>query len=835
MSGFIPLKFFVKGMWMRLNKGRVLTAALLILTGCTGGNIKIPEEHMAPKEAKKGDSYIFLDSLRHDGKISKIGEDEEGRSRLRVLFSSKGNDVETLNLYYRDGELKKVPLESAGIYRGTEYYVAEIDVASPEIDYFFEARDGRVRYFLGETGGYLPENIERFSYSVDDTQILEVPQWSKNAVWYGIYVDSFRNASEENDPIFNEMGPEYFFQPRGKMEDGRYKSELIDRGVWRSVDALGEFAVSEWYGDFYEYEAYERNMMSKYSEEAGRNTRRYGGDLQGVSEQLSYLDDLGIEVVNLSSVFYSYSSHKSDVIDYRHISPDFAKVETRGRSEYKLLDVDAKSGKNKLGEDLDSSTWKMTDSDKLMKKLIEDADERGMKIVLDANLEYVSKRFWALKDLLLQGKNSKYRDWFFVDGDWDEKLPYEGTSTVGVTTDNKGKRYRNRWIALPDGAGPEVQEEVYRWNLKNLDIRSLDEDKNMIAVNYANPEFRRYMADALGKWIDMGAAGYRFETEGVPEDFLAYIAEDLSQRRDDLLVVRGWERSSAAEDVYFQSQDNFALGSIIIDFLDSKKRLSRDDFENAFFIYASLNTLDKVYSSPLYLDSKDTDRVFSMMVNPGRKYDSLNSPASGYMNIRPDLLDGNSVKRVKLAGLIQMTLTGSPYIYYGTEVGMWGGDAPFSRKPMLWKEDVGSTERDIYENYEANGRLNLSNVEYNKVRKYIEYPMGRNSDISTRYKTLLDFRRKNPEIFKDGKVRFLEVRSEDDGALLKDVLAYERISGDKRVIVVVNRGTAAQKVGVYTEGRGDFMEITGDTEPLKVIGKRLKVDIGSLEGKVYYN
>ena len=36
--------------------------------------------------------------------------------------------------------------------------------------------------------------------------------------------------------------------------------------------------------------------------------------------------------------------------------------------------------------------------------------------------------------------------------------------------------------------------------------------------------------------------------------------------------------------------------------------------------------------------------------------------------------------------LFQMTYPGAPYIYYGTEAGMWGADDPDDRMPMVWAD-----------------------------------------------------------------------------------------------------------------------------------------------------
>ena len=36
--------------------------------------------------------------------------------------------------------------------------------------------------------------------------------------------------------------------------------------------------------------------------------------------------------------------------------------------------------------------------------------------------------------------------------------------------------------------------------------------------------------------------------------------------------------------------------------------------------------------------------------------------------------------------LLQMTYLGAPMVYYGDEAGMWGGDDPCDRWPMVWED-----------------------------------------------------------------------------------------------------------------------------------------------------
>jgi glycosidase len=85
------------------------------------------------------------------------------------------------------------------------------------------------------------------------------------------------------------------------------------------------------------------------------------------------------------------------------------------------------------------------------------------------------------------------------------------------------------------------------------------------------------------------------------------------------------------------------------------------------------------------LDSHDTDRLGSMVVNRDLEYDhnvGLNDNRD--YNVRKP--DATELKTQELIALFQMTYVGAPMVYYGDEAGMWGGDDPDERKPMLWAD-----------------------------------------------------------------------------------------------------------------------------------------------------
>ena len=105
-----------------------------------------------------------------------------------------------------------------------------------------------------------------------------------------------------------------------------------------------------------------------------------GGDLEGIIQKLDYLKELGVNALYLTPIFQSVSNHKYDISDYYKIDEHFGDKET-------------------------------------FRRLVEGAHSRGIKVVLDAVFNHCSKEIAQFQDVIKNGKNSQYFDWFVVHGD----------------------------------------------------------------------------------------------------------------------------------------------------------------------------------------------------------------------------------------------------------------------------------------------------------------------------------------------------------------------------------------------------------------------------------
>ena len=100
-----------------------------------------------------------------------------------------------------------------------------------------------------------------------------------------------------------------------------------------------------------------------------------GGDLPGIIQHLDYLQELGVTALYLTPIFEGGSNHKYDTIDYGAIDPHFG-------------------------------------DEKTLRELVEKAHARGIRVVLDAVFNHCGFYFPQFQDVLKNGENSPYKNWF---------------------------------------------------------------------------------------------------------------------------------------------------------------------------------------------------------------------------------------------------------------------------------------------------------------------------------------------------------------------------------------------------------------------------------------
>ena len=274
------------------------------------------------------------------------------------------------------------------------------------------------------------------------------------------------------------------------------------------------------------------------------NREKYGGDLEGIRRKLPYLQDLGITGIYLNPIMEAETNHKYDTKDYTKIDPSFGDDET-------------------------------------MKRLVSEAHERGIRIMLDAVFNHCGRKFAE------RGRESEYADWFMV-RNWDD---------IRKQGDTRDGRFYS--FAFAD---------------------------RMPKLNTNNPEVIEYFCRVCEGWVrKYDIDGIRFDVGNeVSHRFLKRMREHLKQIKPDIyLLGEIWHDASQwlAGDEY-DSVMNYPLMSGIHDFfLD--KTMGKDAFEymvnRCYTMYMQQN------NNVLFnlLDSHDTERLMNRFHDLDKFYQQL--------------------------------------------------------------------------------------------------------------------------------------------------------------------------------------------------------------------
>jgi len=158
---------------------------------------------------------------------------------------------------------------------------------------------------------------------------------------------------------------------------------------------------------------------------------------------------------------------------------------------------------------------------------------------------------------------------------------------------------------------------------------------------------------------------------------------------------------------------------------------------------------------------RNYDREASVRVNPD--YDPR-KPTASELNVQ------------KLIAAFQLTYLGAPMLYYGDEAGMWGGDDPDDRKPMVWPDIVYEPET------------------YTTVRPDLQQEdiVEFNRELYQYYQTLIRIRHDHSAL-REGDFRAILIDDENR------LYAFVREHDEDVVAVAFNAGEKAQQLTLKTK------------------------------------
>jgi len=554
-----------------------------------------------------------------------------------------------------------------------------------------------------------------------------LPEWAEGIIWYQIFPERFANGDTSNDPEAFKV-----FINEKKIPDS-----------WE---------VTKWTSNWFEASAWEKKLGGNVRDHL--YDRRYGGDIQGIIDKLDYLKELGIGAIYLNPVFEAVSLHKYDGSTYHHIDVNFG--------------PDPEGDRILIASEIpdDPSTWVWTEADKLFLWLIEEVHSRGMKIIIDGVFNHTGVQFWAFQDIVKNGRDSKYKDWYLIKS-------FDDPSTKENEFDYKG------W-----------------WNAKSLPEFNRTEEDLL-------PGPKQYVFHSTSRWLDPnndgdysdGIDGWRLDVaRDVPMGFWKDWSKLVwSINPDAIIIGELWELSPdfISNEGAFNSLMNYNFAYAVTNFfIADKSKITTSEFVD------KLQEIDETYSSE-YLNllqnlvgSHDTERLSSYILNPDRNFDR--DANEGNTNYNPGKPGKEIYEKQKLIFAFQLTYRGAPMIYYGDEVGMWGADDPHCRKPMVW-DDL-KYDKEVITKDDGFKKGSGS------------YSVDQNKELLEFYKMMIQLRNENKTLVK-GDINFLYSNDK------KQSFAFQRVFENEKIIIAFNIGNEEDSFDVPVDMlKGQYKELISGEE-----------------------
>jgi glycosidase len=487
-----------------------------------------------------------------------------------------------------------------------------------------------------------------------DKSLASVPNWSKEAIWYQIFVERFRNGDPGNDPTPADMS-------------GSFPDKIPAK--WR---------ITPWGHDWYAHEPWLDSVKAKgfYSK---IQARRYGGDLQGVLDKMDYIQSLGVTAIFFNPLNDSPSLHKYDARNYAHIDRNFG---PDPKGDAVIIDSEIHD---------DPATWKWTSADLLFLKVIREFHRRGIRVIMDYSWNHTGKTFWALNDIRKNGKNSKYVDWYTI-------TQFDDPATKEDEFSYEGWGGNNPYM-------PVFRKDIIPPEKKVMPFEG----------NFHSESLKQHIFDVTRRWLDPdgdgnpsdGVDGFRLDVAGeIPMGFWREYRKVVRAVNPEAYLVGeiwwlDWPDKLLNPKIYLQGDQFDAIMNY------RWFRIARGFFGQAEPVLTStrfikeINRIDSginignLQAMMNVVSTHDSPRLSTSLYNKTMdKYKAKPSDNPDYKINKPDEL---TRKEQILLLIHQFTFIGAPQIYYGEEVGMWGADDPDCRKPMVWDDIVYEDERTAYD------------------------------------------------------------------------------------------------------------------------------------------
>jgi alpha-glucosidase len=455
------------------------------------------------------------------------------------------------------------------------------------------------------------------------------------------------------------------------------------------------------------------------------------GDLQGIISQLDYLADLGIDAIWLSPINPSPDADFGyDVADYRGIDRKYGE----------LADFD---------------------------RLVAEAHTRGIRIIVDLVLNHTSEEHPWFVESRASLDNPK-RDWY-----------------IWRTGKGDGRKPPNQWQSVFGGKAWEYDKRTGQFYYHMFNRQQPD-------LNWRNPEVYAEMMSIFRYWADRGVDGFRLDV------FNNYFKDAQFRDNPVKLGIRPFDCQvhlydtnqpemmgavANIREILDGYHERYVVGETFL--ADTKMTASYcgpGKFHAAFDFFSLLKT---PWNPASYLRAiQRQDNELSTEAWPIHVLNNHDSSRSA-TRFRASVND----EQLKAAAALLLTIRGTPFMYYGEEIGM--RDIRLKRSEIMdpvgkryWPIPVGrdGCRSPMQWTAEPYGGFSTNKpwlkLHPNLLKRNVQAQLADSQSLLNFYKALLSLRR-SYSVLRGGM--FIPLHHNP-----KRVLAYIREDRSTRILVAIN-------------------------------------------------
>ena len=363
-------------------------------------------------------------------------------------------------------------------------------------------------------------------------------------------------------------------------------------------------------------------------------------------------------------------------------------------------------------------------------ELIKEAHKRGIGIIMDYVLNHSAKEHPFFEDAL-KNPNSPYRAWY----EWRNEKP-QGWDIWG----------RDPWITTNNGS-----------YLATFGAPMPD-------FNMRNPEVVKYHEESLKFWLDRGIDGFRLDA--VPH-LIEKDAKDWNDQPESRQLTGQFTR-------LIKSYPN---KYVVCEATAEPKVYARTDICGGAFAFGLENQISKAAKG----ETEAIQKVAQYYTQAPHTLASFASNHDQFAGKRLwDQVNGNEV-HYKLAAATYLLLPGTPFIYYGEEIGMAASDALTGdwslRTPMSWTADArGFSTASPFRSLSSN--IGTQNV---------AQQLSDTASLHQHYKKLLALRNSHLA---------LSSGTYEGAWSQQKTMGFQRVAGNEKVMVILNFDTSNANLNI---------------------------------------